>query len=158
MSFLFLSTLVVALAGLYVSEVTSSYVEVDSFGVGMSASAVYTAPSDGRTTIDLRDAYGGVVLHMDFRFRFSHHRNTLILNTKPAGGSWGTEQHRNNFYFTPGTIVRLTAKAEKYQFAIIANGLQVATYRHRLPVNSVKRLQFITQGSRSKLVSLTFGF
>ena len=166
MSFLFLSTLVVALAGLHISEARWDYAEVESFGVGQSATAVYTAPGDGRTTIDLLDADGGVVLHMDYRFEWGGNPSTgepwediLILNTKPAGGSWGPEQHVNNFYFTPGTHVTLTAEAEDAHFAIIANGLQVATYDHRLPVETVKRIQFsTTDGSGSELVSFTFTF
>ena len=159
MSFLVLSTLAVVLAGLHVSEASGDYVEVKSFGIGQSVTAVYTAPGAGRTTIDLLDASGGIVLHIDYRYQFAHHRNTLVLNTKPAGGSWGTEQYVYNFYFTRGTNVELTAKAERNQFAIIANGLQVATYAYRLPVQSVKRMQFlIKNGSRSKLVSFTFGF
>ena len=135
-----------------------NYVEVESFGVGMSATAVYTAPGDGGTTINLLDAKGGVVLHMDYRFEWGNDKKLMVLNTKPAGGSWGTEQRMKDFYFTPGTNVELTAKAEKGHFAIIANGLQVATYKYRLPVESVKRIQFALKGSRSKLVSLTFTF
>ena len=166
MSFLFLSTLVVVLAGLHVSEARRDYVEVELFGVGMSATAVYTAPGDGRTTIDLLDADGGVVLHMDYRFEWAQNpypeepwEDILILNTKPANGSWGTEQHVNDFYFTPRTNVELTAKAEDGHFAIIANGLQVATYNYRLPVESVKRMQFsTTSGSGSELVSFTTGY
>ena len=166
MSFLFLSTLVVVLAGLHVSEATHDYAEVESFGVGQSATAVYTAPGDGRTTINLLDASGGVVLHMDYRFEWGRNPSTgepwediLILTSKPAGGNWGPEQHVNNFYFTPGTNVELTAQAEDGHFAIIANGLQVATYNYRLPVESVKRIQFsTTSGSGSELVSFTFDF
>ena len=166
MSFLVLSTLVVVLAGLHVSEATNHYVEVESFGVGQSATAVYTAPGDGRTTINLLDANGGVVLHMDYRFEWGRNPRTgepwediLILNSKAANGGWGTEQHVNDFYFTPGTNVELTAKAEDGHFAIIANGLQVATYKYRLPVETVKRIQFVTtEGSGSELVSFTFGY
>ena len=166
MSFLFLSTLVVVLAGLHVTEAHYDYVEVESFGVGQSATAVYTAPGDGRTTIDLLDANAGVVLHMDYRFEWGNNPNTgepwediLILNSQPSNGEWGTEQHVNDFYFTPGTNMELTAKAEDGHFAIIANGLQVATYDYRLPVESVKRIQFsTTEGSGSELVSFTFGY
>ena len=166
MSFLVLSTLVVVLAGLQISEAHWDYAEVEFFGVGQSATAVYTAPGDGRTTINLLDEDGGVVLHMDYRFEWGGNpsigkpwEDILILNSKPANGGWGTEQHVEDFYFTPGTNVELTAKAEDGQFAIIANGLQVATYDYRLPVETVKRIQFsTTDDSGSELVSFTFGF
>ena len=166
MSFLFLSTLFVVLAGLHVSEASGDYVEVESFGVGQSATAVYTAPGDGRAVVQLWDADGGVVLTMSHRFDWGRNPKTkkpwediLNLNTKPAGGKWGKTQSVKDFYFTPGANVELTAKAEDGQFAIIANGKQVATYKYRLPVESVKRLRFFTSdGSGSELVSFTFGF
>ena len=165
MSFLFLSTLVVVLAGLHVSE-ASVYAEVESFGVGQSATAVYTSPGDGSATVDLLDAKGGIVLHMSYRFNWGTNPSTgkpwediLILNHKPAGGNWGPEQHVNNFYFTTGTKLRLTAKAEDGHFAIIANGLQVATFDYRLPVDTVKRIKFwTTSGSGSELVVFAFRF
>ena len=132
----------------------------------MSITAVYTAPGDGRTTINLLDASGNVVLHMDYRFDWGQDPRTkqpwediLTLNTRPASGRWGAEQYVNNFYFTPGSNLELTAKAENRRFAIIANGLQVATYNYRLPVESVKRVQFLTtRGSGSKLVNFSFSF
>ena len=166
MSFLFLSTLVVVLAGLHVSEAYDDYVEVESFGVGQSATAVYTAPGDGRSVVHLLDANGGVVLTMSHRFEWGENPNTgepwediLILNSMSTNGSWGIEQHVNDFYFTPGTNMELTAKAEDGHFAIIANGLQVATYKYRLPVESVKRMKFFTtEGSKSELVSFTIGY
>ena len=166
MSFLFLSTLFVVLAGLHVSEASGDYVEVEFFGVGMSATAVYTAPGDGRSVVELLDADGGVVLHMDYRVEWGENPNTgepwediMNLNSKPADGGWGTRQSVNDIHFTPGANVELTAKAEDGQFAIIANGQPIATYDYRLPVETVKRIQFsTTEGSGSELVRLTFGF
>ena len=166
MSFLVLSMLVVVLTSLQVSEARWDYADVEFFKVGMSITAVYTVPGRGRTTINLLDASGGVVLHMDYRFYWGQDPSTkqpwediLMLNTKPAGGNWGIGQRVNNFYFTPGSNLELTAKAENGKFAIIANGLQVATYNYRRPVGSVKRVQFSTTGgSGSKLVSFTFNF
>ena len=77
----------------------------------------------------------------------------------PTNGSWGTEQYVNDFYFTPGTNMELTAKAEYGQFVIIANGLQVATYNYRLPVESVKRIKvFTSEGSGFDLESITIGY
>ena len=166
MSFLVLSTLVVVFAHLHASEARWDYAEVEYFEVGMSITAVYTAPGTKRTTINLLDANGDVVLHMDYRVYWGRNPRTkapwediLVLNTKPANAGWGHLQAVNNFYFTPGTRLELTAKAENGHFAIIANGLQVATYNYRLPVGSVKRVQFSTEGgSPSKLLHLYFSF
>ena len=115
--------------------------------------AIYTAPGNGRTTINLEDTKGGVVLHMDYRFTWGGNPSTgepwediLIINSKPSNGGWGSEQHVNDFYFTPGTKMILSAKAEEDHFAISVNGKQVATYYYRLPVDSVKRVIFTTEG------------
>nr|C0HLX7.1 RecName: Full=Galactose-binding lectin; Short=CCL [Chondrilla caribensis] len=127
-----------------------TYAEVESFGVGQSATAVYTAPGDGRDLNITIDADGGYVIHMDYRFDWGGNPSTgkpwediLILNSKPAQ-TWGPQQHVNNFYFTPGTHVTLGDKSNDGHFAIIADGIQVATYDHRLPVNSVKEVKFST--------------
>ena len=127
----------------------------------MSATTVYTAPGDGRSVVHLLDADGGMVLTMSHRCEWGKKpmEGILVLNTKPAVGRWGKEQHGKDFHFTPGTNLELTAKAEDGQFAILANGLQVTTYDYRLPVESVKYIQFsTTEGSGSELVSSTLGF
>ena len=87
MSFLFLSTLVVVLAGLHLSEALGEYIEVDcfKFGVGKVAIAIYTAPSKEGATVNLMDGEGGILLHMNYHLK----QKVLVLNTKPAGGSWG---------------------------------------------------------------------
>ena len=162
MSFLVLSTLVVVLVGIHISEARyAEYVTVESFGVGMSATTVYTGPGDGKSVVHLLDANGGVVLTMSYRFDWGKKakEDILVLSSKPAGRSWGTKQHVKDFYVTPETKLELTAKAEDGHFAIIANGLQVATYKYRLPVESVKRIKFsTTEGSGSELVSFTIGY
>ena len=86
MSFTIISTLLVALAGIHLSGATKDYIEAEFFHVGMTARAIYTAPGDGRTTINLEDANGGVVLHMDYRFEWveTQHRTTL-------GGHFGSQ-------------------------------------------------------------------
>ena len=119
MLFLVLSTLVVVLAGLHVSEASVDHIEVDCFGVGQSVTAVYTAPSIEGMTVILVDGEGGIVLHMNFRLE----GRVLILNTMPADQSWGPEERVNNYYFTPGQETELIAKAEDGKFAVIANGV-----------------------------------
>ena len=159
MSFLFLSTLVVVLAGLHVSKASPKIetFEVESFRIGMSITAVYTAPTDERTIVSLQDNVGGVVLNMGYRKNFRGFKNVLVLSSRAKpGGKWGPPEYVRNFTFTAGTILALTAKAEYGHFSIIANGLQVATFNYRagLPVESVKHLQFSRSSGDSKLVSL----
>ena len=164
MSFIIFSTLLVALAGIYSSHAAGDYIDAEFFKVGMTARAIYTAPGDQATTINLEDANGGVVLSMGYRFHIGNNPSTeqpwediLILTSKPSDGGWGTEQHVNDFYFTPGTKMMICAKAEEGHFAISVNGKQVATYDHRLPVDSVKRISFSTSGD-SVLQTLSVDF
>ena len=165
MSFTILSALIVAFAGVQLSDAWGDYIEAEFFQVGMTATAIYTAPGDGRTTIYLKDANGGVVLTMDYRFEWGGNPSTgkpwediLVLNSQFPNGYWGPEQHVNDFYFTPGTKMILSAKAEDGHFAISVNGKQVATYDYRLPVESVKRLEYSGQDGDSVLHTLSIDF
>ena len=154
MSFLVLSTLIVVLAGLHVS---GEYIEMDcyKFGVGKSAIAIYTAPSKEGVTVNLMDGEGGILLHMNYRLE----QKVLVLNTKPAGGSWGTEQRVNNFYFTSGEKIELIAIAEDDHFAITANGQPVATYKYHLPVDSMQHMRFYaSKESGSRLMYMICAF
>ena len=169
MSFLVLSTLAVALAGLHVSEATNEQqtspkieiVELESFRIGMSVTAVFTAPSIWRTIVSLWNNDGGIVLNMAYRKNFRGFQDVLVLSSRPTpSGEWGPPQYVRNFTFTPGTILALTAEARYGHFSIIANGLQVANFDYRagLPVESVKHLQFGRNSGDSKLVSLQIGY
>ena len=51
MSFTILSAVIVAFAGVHLSNAWGDYIEAEFFHVGMTARAIYTAPGDGRTTI-----------------------------------------------------------------------------------------------------------
>ena len=157
MSFLVLYTMVVVLAGLHLSEARGEYIEVDciKFGVGKPAIAIYTVPSKEGATVDLLDGEGGILLHMNYRFE----QKVLVLNTKPAGGSWGTEQRVNDFYFTSEENIELMALAEDGHFAIAANGQLVATYKYRLPVDSIQHMRFYaSKESGSRLLNMICGF
>ena len=94
MSFLFLSTLVVVLAGLHITEASPEIesIDVKSFRIGMSVTAVYTAPSDERTIVSLHDDVGGVVLNMGYRKNFRGFKNVLVLSSRARPGSkWGLQ-------------------------------------------------------------------
>ena len=157
MSFLFLSTLVVVLAGLHPSEARGEYIEVDcyEFGVGKVAIAIYTASSKEGATVNLMDGEGGILLHMNYHLK----QKVLVLNTKPAGGSWGGEQRVDNFYFTPGEIIELIPMAEDDHFTITANGQLLTTYMYRPPVDSMQHMQFYaSKESGSRLLQMIYGF
>ena len=154
MSLLVLSTLTVVLGGLHVS---GEYIEMDcyKFGVGKSAIAIYTVPSKEGATVNLIDGKGGILLHMNYRLE----QKVLVLNTLPAGGSWGTEQRVNDFYFTSGEKIELIAIAEDDHFAITANGQLVATYKYRLPVDSMQHMRFYaSKESGSRLMYMMCAF
>ena len=71
----------------YVSHAAKSYIDVEDFAVGDCAEVHYTAPTV-RATINLKSEAGDIVLHCDYRVKYSSMQDTLLLNTKLAGESW----------------------------------------------------------------------
>ena len=97
------------------------------------------------------DADGGIVLHMNYRI----YSKKMYLNAKAAGQGWGHEVYITNLHFTPGETVTLTAKAEEGKFDIYINGEKRGGFSYRLPVTSIKRVQFgASDDSGSELKSL----
>ena len=71
----------------YLSHAASGHIDVEDFSVGDCAEVHYTAPA-ARATVNLASEAGDVVLHCDYRVKYSSHVDTLLLNTKLAGESW----------------------------------------------------------------------
>ena len=102
---------IVALIGISESTEYREYIDLRSFNVGKCIEALYTAPTTGRTTLQLRAADGTVVLNVDYRKYWGGNpstgkpwQNIVLLNTK-IGGSWGTLQSVGDIQTTPGTIL-----------------------------------------------------
>ena len=88
MPFTILSAIIATVAGVHLSDASDDYIETEFFEVGMTATAIYTAPGNGRTTINLEDANGGVVLTMDYRFEWGGNPRT---GHTTLGGHFGSQ-------------------------------------------------------------------
>ena len=142
----------VALTAISVSNALADHIELESFDVGYCIEAAYTAPTTGRTTVNLVASDGTVVLHVDYRKNWGGNPSTgqpwqdiLILNSQ-IGGSWGTEQHVEDVKTTPGTVLDWQICAGDADFSIELNHKELATYAYRTPVNTVSRVQFSNSG------------
>ena len=150
----------VGLIGVSTCSARPEYIELESFDVGQCVEAFYTAPPTGRTTVNLEAADGTVVLHVDYRKNWGGNPSTgkpwssiLILNSQ-IKGSWGTEQHVENLFTTPGTVLAWKICAKDKDFSIVLNRKEIATYAYRTPVKTVKKVSYTNSGYDSVLHKL----
>ena len=155
---------IVALIGISESTEYREYIDLRSFDVGKCIEALYTAPTTGKTTLQLRAADGTVVLTVDYRKNWGGNPSTgkpwqdiLILNTK-IGGRWGTEQHVEDVETTPGTILAWNICARDADFSVNLNGKELATYAYRTPVNTVSTVMLSDRDYDSVLKQLCVAY
>nr|C0HM19.1 RecName: Full=Galectin a; Short=Gal-a; AltName: Full=Aplysina lactuca lectin a; Short=ALL-a; AltName: Full=Beta-galactoside-binding lectin a [Aplysina lactuca] len=129
------------------------------FDVGQCIQASYTAPTAGRTSVNIVASDGTVVLHVDYRKHSGGKPSTgkpwnqiLIINSK-LGGSWGTEEKVHD---VETTIVYndYTGCKQDADFSIELNQKDIATYAYRTPVNTVSRVEFGNSGNDAVLRKL----
>ena len=145
-------SLIMALAGIGVSNADPNYIDLDSFGVDQCAEVYYTAPSTGLSIFHLSDTNSGeIVLSVTYRKNWGTNpstgepwQNLIILNSE-IEGEWGTEQHVEDIQTTPGTEMAYVVCAHENEYSIVLNRKEIATYVHRLPVTHVNRLDFNTE-------------
>ena len=147
----------VALTGITVSNANPEYIELESFDVGQCIKVVYTAPTTGRTTLQLLAADGTIVLTADYRKHWGGNPSTgqpwqdmFILNSK-IGGSFGTRQDVTGILTTPGTDMALNFCANDTEFIISLNNKDIATYTYRTPVTTVSKVEFFDRDYDSVL-------
>ena len=149
-----------ALTGITVSNAKPDSIDLESFDVGRCIRVEYTAPTTGRTTVNLLAADGTVVLTADYRKSWGGNpstgkpwQNIVILNSK-IGGSWGAEQHVKDVLTTPGMEMEFKICANDTEFSIAFDQKEIATYTYRTPVNTLSKVQFTNQGFDSVLGKL----
>ena len=155
---------IVALIGISESTEYREYIDLRSFDVGKCIEAVYTAPTTGTTTLQLRAADSTVVLTVNYRKYWGGNpstgkpwQNILILNSK-IGGRWGTEQHVEDVETTPGTILVWKICARDADFSVNLNGKELATYAYRTPVNTVSTVMLSDRDYDSVLKQLCVAY
>lgn len=154
----------VALTGISMSYADTEYIELESFDVGQCIEASYTAPTTGRTTVNLlaADGTGVVVLHVDYRKYWGSdpktgatRGNIFILNSNIGG--WGREQVVEGIETTPGMVMALKICAQDADFSISLNGREIAIYPYRINVTIVRRVEFNSRKYDSTLLFLGTG-
>ena len=150
----------VGLIGVSSSNTSPHYVEVPSFAVGQCVKAYYTAPTTGRTTVQLSAADGTIVLTVDYRKKWGGNpstgkpwQNIVILNSK-IGAAWGAEQHVEDILTTPGMEMAWIICAKNKAFSIVLNHKEIATYTYRTDVTTVSKATFYNRDYDSVLRKL----
>ena len=155
---------IVVVIGISVSTQNPEYIDLRSFNVGNCIEALYTAPTTGKTTLQLLAGNNTVVLTVDYRKYWGRNpstgkpwQNILILNSK-LGGRWGTEQRVEDLQTTPGTILAWKICARDADFSINLNCKELTRYAYRTPVNTTSTVMFTDRGYDSVLKQLCLAY
>lgn len=127
-----------------------------SFGVGKAVEETFISPADGRPNLNLVDASGNIVLHMNIR----HDYNSFVLNSK-INGNWGREERPSGYDFTTGVRKCIQVKAEANVYVIYVNGIEFHRYASRAAASTIIAAQFAWGGSdtnQAQLLKLTYIF
>lgn len=150
--FTILVVLIVALSGIHSSIAFSTHIDPDTFATGDCVEGHYTAPPTGRVALNLHDKDGNIIIHVDYRVKWSSYTNTIVLDTYEGG--WGPEESVTGITSTPGTVVELLVCARENDFSITFNKKQVATYNYRIAGAVVTRFEYENYGYDSTLMEL----
>ena len=141
---------------LLVTQVRATKVNLylNSFAVGDCAEVYYTAPTT-RATINLMSKKNDIVLHCDYRVKYSSQRNTVILNTKLAGKPWNpkTRELVTGVKTTPGTVLEfaLCPRAAS-EISVALNGKPLANYTNKqIDIATVSQVMFNSYKGNAKL-------
>ena len=136
-----------------IQATVSEYISINRFFIGRSVEVRYITPSTGRPTMDLRDAHGNILLHVNPRWD----TRAFVLNTF-HNKRWGREERPSGFDFSSGVPITVRVEAQHSHFVIIVNGRILHRYKHRLSIGSLRHITFNWGGSSfkpAKLISLS---
>ena len=128
-----------------------SEIGIKKFEVGMAVEVMYITPDNGRPTMNLKDGSGNIILHVNPRWD----ERAFVLNT--LSGGWGPEERPRGFDFSSGVPITIRVEAKPEHFAIIVNGNVIHHYRHRIPINNVRSIDWSWNGfpKEAKLIRLS---
>ena len=138
-------------------------ITLSDFGPGYAVEGTFTAPSAGRVTMNLMDAFEeNIIFHVDARYNWNSSYRVLVLNSMTNGEGWGEEKRSFNFDFTSGIEVTVRVEANDLGFTIFCNDQESESYNHRLDVTAVRKIQMIyedySDNEFAKLESLAVFF
>ena len=154
-------SLVVALIGANIHVSNSVNVDLDSFAIGDCAEVHYTAPTE-RATINLKSAQDDIVLHTDYRVEYFAQVDTVLLNTRLAGGSWDPSERLlvPGVKSTPGTTLKFViCPIANDEFSVSLNGKLLANYSNsKIDITTVSRVNFANYGGEAKLQKICVNY
>ena len=89
-------------------------IDVHHFSAGMAIEVRFITPNGGRPTLDLKDAAGNIMLHVNPRWD----KRAFVLNSY-ISGSWGKEERPGEFDFSVGVPMSIRVEAHSSFFKII---------------------------------------
>ena len=145
----------------YVSHAANSYIGVEDFAVGDCAEVHYTAPT-ARATINLESEAGDIVLHCDYRVKYSSMQDTLLLNTKLASESWNSARRLlvPNVKSTVGTTLKFVlCPVAVNEISVTLNGKQLASYKNsKMDITTVSRVSFSNHNGDAVLQKICLNY
>uniref|UniRef100_A0A1X7ULM3 Galectin n=1 Tax=Amphimedon queenslandica TaxID=400682 RepID=A0A1X7ULM3_AMPQE len=136
-----------------IQATVSESIAINHFFIGRSIEVRYITPSTGRPTMDLYDAHGNIILHVNPRWD----TRAFVLNTL-HNKRWGREERPSGFDFSSGVPITVRVEAHHSHFVILVNGRILHHYRHRLNINTLRHIAFNWGGSSfkpTKLINLS---
>ena len=128
-------------------------IAIKKFYIGRAVEVRYITPSTGRPTMDLYDAHGNIILHVNPRWD----TRAFVLNTF-HNRHWGREERPSGFDFSSGVPITVRVEAHQSHLVILVNGRILHKYRHRLNIATLRYINFHWGGSSvkpTKLISLS---
>ena len=159
-AYLLAVTFVMALIGTPVPA-SKVILNLDSFSVGDCAEVYYTAPTT-RATVNLLSKKGDIVLHCDYRVKYSSQRDTVILNTKLAGTPWTpkTRELVTGVKSTPGTVLEFAlCPTAVSKVSVALNGKPLTNYSNsQIDVTTVSQVMFNNYKGDAKLEEMCVSY
>ena len=112
-------------------------IHLPEFKVGMSVEMKLLTPDMGWLVLDLKDSDENIILHVNPRWD----EKELVLNTCSCN-KWGPEERPTGFDFSSGVILKVRIEAFKEHFKILCNGKVIHLYKHRLPLENIRKACF----------------
>ena len=132
-----------------IEATVSETISVKKFSIGRSVEVRYITPSTGRPTMDLYDARGNIILHVNPRWD----TRAFVLNTFYKR-RWGREERPKGFNFSSGVPITIRVEAQKSHLVVLVNGRILHKYKHRLNIATLRLINFYWGGKKGKPTKL----
>ncbi len=115
-------------------------INLDCLEIGQVVYVTYISPNKGTIQINFIGVDPqNIIFHTSIRYD----NGDLVLNTlKQIEGCWGPEERPKGFLFAHECSIQLRYEIRADGFNVSWNGNCLAFYQHRLPVGSIKSIEY----------------